>query len=163
MRPLPAAATRRRRALPLVALLALFAGAVAARLVAQEDWRLAGLDGGALAAGDVAHGSTVLVVFAGWSPHCKEIVGKSNALVDHYGSRARVVLVDFQEEPGEVRGFLQGKGSRAAVYLDADGSFAKDHHVATLPGLVVFKDGAVAFAGRLPDDAERAVGDALGR
>src|SRR5262249_2048569 len=142
----------------LVAALALVAGGVGARLSAQADWRLVGLDGGALTPADVAHGAHVLVVWAGWSPRCKDVVERSNAIVGTYGGRAKVSLVDFQEEAADVKSFLGGKGARAAVYLDSDGSFSKQHHVASLPGLVVYKDGAVAFAGRLGDD-DRAIAD----
>jgi len=144
----------------LVAVVALLAGALGARLVAQEDWRLAGLDGGALTRADVAQGAHVLVLWAGWSPRCKDIVERSNAMVGSYGGRARVALVDFQEDAADVKNFLGGKGARAPIYLDSDGSFSKLHHVATLPGVVVYKDGAVAFAGRLGDD-DRAVANAL--
>jgi thiol-disulfide isomerase/thioredoxin len=148
----------------LVALAATIAVVSGARLAAQSsEWRLGGLDGGALTSADVAKGNTVMVVWAGWSPRCKDVVEKSNALVGAYSGRARVVMVDFQEEPAEVKSFLAGKGAQAPVYLDADGAFSKQHRVATLPGLVVYRDGAVAFAGRFPDDAERVVGDALRR
>jgi thiol-disulfide isomerase/thioredoxin len=121
---------------------------------ADEAWRLPGLEGGSLGAADVAGGATVMVLFAGWSPHCREIVARSNALVQRWSDRARVVLVDFQEEPAEVSAFLAGKGARARVFLDADGTFAKRHRVTTLPGLVVYRDGAVVFQGRLPDDPD---------
>jgi thiol-disulfide isomerase/thioredoxin len=137
-------------------LLALASGARGA-----DDWRLPGLAGGSLDAGDVASGTTVMMVWAGWSPRCRDIVERSNALVSKFGGRARVVLVDFQEDPGEVSAFLAGKAAQAPVFLDVDGAFAKRHQVTTLPGLVVYRDGAVAYQGRLPDDPDRVIGDAL--
>jgi thiol-disulfide isomerase/thioredoxin len=136
----------------LLALCGLLGGG--ASLGAQEAWSLPGLEGGALRSSDVASGATVMILFAGWSPHCRDIVARTNAIQQRWGGRARVVLVDFQEEPGEVSGFLAGKGARAPVYLDADGTFAKQHRVTTLPGLVVYRDGEVVFQGKLPDDPQ---------
>jgi thiol-disulfide isomerase/thioredoxin len=149
----------RRRLIAALAVAAL--AAFGASLRAQEDWRLPGLSGGALSAADVGHGTTVLVVWAGWSPRCHDIVERSNALVAKWGGRARVALVDFQEEPAEVSSFLAGKSPRAAVYLDADGAFAKRHQVTTLPGLVVYHEGTVAYQGRLPDDPDKVLSDLL--
>lgn len=147
---------------PLAGLLlvaALLGGSAASS--AQEDWQLPGLEGGALGAGDVGSGATVMVVWAGWSPRCRDVVERSNAIVERWGGGARVVMVDFQEEPADVAAFLAGKGARAPVFLDRDGGFARDHRVTTLPGLVVYRDGAVAYQGKLPDDADGLLGDLL--
>jgi thiol-disulfide isomerase/thioredoxin len=130
-------------------------------LRAQETWELPGLEGGALSSGDVASGATVIVVWAGWSPRCRDVVERGNQLVERWGGRARVALVDFQEEPADVAAFVAGKGSRAPVYLDGDGSFAKQHRVTTLPGLVVYRDGAVAYQGKLPPAPDDLLGELL--
>ena len=158
---LPGVVRRRAFAATLAAfgLLAVVAGV--GRLQAQRGWELPGLEGGALSAGDVGSGTTVMVVWAGWSPRCRDIVERSNALVGRWGGRARVVMVDFQEEPAEVTAFLRGKGAQAPVYLDGDGSFAKAHRVTTLPGLVVYRDGEVAYQGKLPDDADAVIAEAV--
>ena len=161
MKALLRAGHRRALAAAVVVVCLLAAGGTAARLGAQQGWELPGLDGGALSAGDVAQGTTVMVVWAGWSPRCRDVVDRSNALVGRWGGRARVVMVDFQEEPGEVSAFLRGKGAQARVYLDGDGSFAKAHRVTTLPGLVVYRDGEVAYQGKLPDDADAVIADAV--
>ena len=158
----PSRAGRRRALVAAAAIVCLLAGGGAAgRLAAQPGWELPGLDGGALTAGDVRQGTTVMVVWAGWSPRCRDIVDRSNAIVSRWGGRARVVMVDFQEEPGEVSAFLKGKGAQARVYLDGDGSFAKAHRVTTLPGMVVYRDGNVAYQGKLPDDADAVIADAV--
>lgn len=128
---------------------------------AQEGWRLPGLDGGELTADDVASGSTVLVLWAGWSPRCDDIVERVNDLVSQWGNRARIVTVNFQEPREEIEAFLAGKGLRAPVYLDRDGSFAKAHRVSTLPGLVVYREGEVRYQGKLPDDASSILEEAL--
>jgi thiol-disulfide isomerase/thioredoxin len=145
-----------------VAVVGLLAGAgAAARLDAQQGWELPGLDGGALRSRDVAQGVTVMVVWAGWSPRCRDVVGRSNALVSRWGGRADVVMVNFQEEPAEASAFLAGKGARARVFLDGDGSFAKAHRVTTLPGLVVYRNGEVTYQGKLPDDPDAVVAEAV--
>ncbi|HVS02269.1 MAG TPA: TlpA disulfide reductase family protein [Thermoanaerobaculia bacterium] len=128
---------------------------------AQNGWRLSGLDGGELREADLARGTAVVVIWAGWSPRCRGIVDQVNALAAEWGGRARVVTVNFQESPDEARGFLRGKSLRVPVFLDTDGAFSKRHHVSTLPGLLVYKDGRVAYQGKLPDDPSEVVGRAL--
>lgn len=158
-------AAKRRGAFPrasrlgfLLLAIALVAGAPSQ---AADSWRLPGLDGGALSSADVADGATVIVVFAAWSPHCRDIVTRTNAVAERWGGRARVAMVDFQEEPADVRAFLADKGARARVYLDGDGTFAKGHRVTSLPGLVVYRNGEVAFQGKLPSDVDAVLAEAL--
>lgn len=143
--------------------LLVFAALATAPVVAQDEWRLPGLESGALTSGDVAHGTTIVVLFAGWSPRCADVVERSNHIAAKWGGRARVALVDFQEEAGEVQGFLAGKGAQAPVYLDGDGSFAKRYALANLPGLLLLRDGAVLYAGRLPDQPDGLLDDKLSR
>ena len=128
---------------------------------AQQDVRLPGLRGGQLTGADLGKGATVLVVWASWSPRCRDIVERVNALAGSWGGRARVATVNFQEDPGTIEKFLGGQSLAVPVYLDRDGEFSKAHAVTTLPGLVVFRDGAVRYQGKLPADADAAVRDAL--
>jgi len=144
-------------ALALVAMLA----AAAAPLAAQGGVRLAGLSGGQLTEGDLASGATVVVVWASWSPRSRDIVERVNPLAQQWGGRARVVTVNFQEDRGTVEGFLAGKNLTAPVFLDPDGAFSKKYAVATLPGLLVVKDGNVAYRGKLPDDPNQVLGELL--
>jgi thiol-disulfide isomerase/thioredoxin len=128
---------------------------------AQGDVRLPGLRGGQLTSADLARGATVVVVWATWSPRCRDLVERANDLSARWGGQARVVTVDFQESPEEVERFLAGKSLAAPVYLDRDGEFSKSHGVATLPGLLVFRDGEVRYQGKLPADPDAAIRDAL--
>jgi hypothetical protein len=73
------------------------------------------------------------------------------------GSKAKVVTVNFQEERRAIEGFLAGKDLKAPVFLDGDGAFARKYNVATLPGLLVIKDGHVAYRGKLPEDPNRVI------
>ena len=118
---------------------------------AQMNVSLPGLAGGSLSSGDLARGTHVLVVWASWSPRCRDIVPRVNELTGKFG--AAVKTIDFQEESAVVEAFLAGKGLRAPVYLDKSGDFAKGHAVTTLPGLVIYRDGEVKFQGRLDADA----------
>jgi len=128
----------------------------------QERIVLPGLDGGQLTAADLASGATILVIWASWSPRCRDIVPQVNALSAAWSSRARVATVVFQEEPEAVRKFLAGKGLRVSVYLDTTGSFSKKHAVTTLPGLLIFKDGKAEFRGRLPANPDPVIERILG-
>lgn len=143
----------------------LVATLVAAALFASPAFaelpRLPGLAGGELTEADLAQGKTVVVVWAGWSPRCREIVERTNLLADRWRGSARVVAVNFQEERGAVAAFLADKSPRFPVYLDADGEFARAQAVTNLPGLVVFVDGAVVYRGKLPADPDALLADLL--
>src|SRR5690606_15310648 len=108
-----------------------------------------------------AQGATVVVVWASWSPRCRDIVERVDAIAAKWSGRARIVTVDFQEEPADIERFLAGKSLAAPVYLDRDGEFSKAHAVATLPGLILFRDGQVRYQGKLPADPDSVLADAL--
>jgi thiol-disulfide isomerase/thioredoxin len=134
----------------LVAVLALVAVASIPAL-AQETSPLVTLDGDAVAS-DLASGDLIAVFFASWSPRCRGVVEEANSLHARWGSRAKIVLVAFQEDAGEVENFLTGKSLRVQVLRDPRGSFAKKYGVTTLPSLLVVKNGVTAFSGRFPAD-----------
>lgn len=146
-------------------------GAVTALVVASfllvtpfaeaQDMDLPGLQGGRLTGADLTQGATVLVVWASWSPKCRDIVPRVNAIADRWGNRARVVTVNFQEDRQTVQEFLTGKGLSVPVFLDLDGSFSKKNSVTTLPGLLVIRNGSTAYRGRLPDDPGGVIGEIL--
>lgn len=148
----------RRRSFPALALLVALATTPAA---AQESFRLSGLGGGALTDADLARGTTIVVVWASWSPRSRDIVSRVNPLAERWGARARVVTVNFQEDGGAIEPFLAGKELRTPVYLDREGVFAKRHKVFNLPALVVFVDGRTAYSGKLPDDPDRLLSEVL--
>lgn len=127
-----------------------------------QDIRLQGLRGESLADADLGRGTTIVVVWASWSPRSRDIVSRVNPLASRWGGRARVITVNFQEDRGAVDSFLAGKNLGAAVFLDPDGSFSKKYAMATLPGLLIIKDGQVVYRGKLPDDPDRVIGEFLG-
>jgi thiol-disulfide isomerase/thioredoxin len=153
--------TRARRALLVAVAAALAAGAVALAAGLAPSFRLPGLAGGELTSPDLARGKTLIVVWASWSPRCRDIVERANALDARWKGEARVVTVDFQEDAATVRAFLKGKGLAVPVYLDGDGEFSKALAVTSLPGLVVVRDGDVRYQGRLPADADATIAEAL--
>jgi thiol-disulfide isomerase/thioredoxin len=141
---------------------ALVAVAVSAGAWADETGLpLQGLGGGELRRGDLEQGSTIVVVWASWSPKCRDIAARVNALSQRWSARARVVTVDFQEDRAAVEAFVAQSGLQGPVYLDRDGTFAKRNAVTTLPGLLVYSGGRVAYNGRLPDDADRLLEEIL--
>lgn len=127
---------------------------LAALPAAAQDVRLNCGGGQGLSDADLARGTTIIVVWASWSPRSRDIVERVNPLASRWGGQARVLTVNFQEERGAVDGFLAGKGLSVPVCMDTDGSFSKKYNVATLPGLLVVKDGQVAYRGKLPDNPD---------
>ena len=85
-----------------------------------------------------------------------------DSIVDRWGGRARVIMVNFQEDTATVNSFLQGKRPKAPIFLDRDGAFSKKFSVTHLPGLLIFKDGVTAFSGKLPPDPDSLIGQTLG-
>ena len=159
---LPSGLRSRGRRTGVLAILAAIGGAamvLAAGLT--PGFRLAGLGGGELTSADLAKGKTLIVVWASWSPRCRDIVERVNALDARWKGSARVVTVNFQEDPATIQAFLKGKGLVAPVYLDGDGEFSKALAVTSLPGLVVVRDGDVRYQGRLPADADATIAEAL--
>ena len=126
-----------------------------------EDLSLACLGGAHLSDADLARGATIVVVWASWSPRSRDIAERIGAIKGRWGSKARVVTVSFQEDREAVERFMKGKSFGAPVCLDPDGSFSRKYNVATLPGLVVLKDGQPAYRGKLPDDADQLLGGLL--
>jgi thiol-disulfide isomerase/thioredoxin len=148
---------------PVTAFFAILCLALAAAVpAAAQDIRLQGLGGERLAESDLARGTTIVIVWASWSPRSRDIVARVNPVAQRWGGQARVVTVNFQEERGAVESFLSGKNLGAAVFLDPDGAFSKKYALATLPGLLIIKDGQVVYRGKLPDDPDRVIGEFLG-
>lgn len=143
----------------VLALLVLLLGAMAA---GAQETRLQGMRGEHLGDTDLTRGTTILVFWTSWSPHSRDIVARVNPLVQRWGGHARVITVNFQEDRPTVEGFLSGKDLGVPVFLDSDGSFSRKYAVATLPGLLIVRDGQVLYKGRLPEDANRIISDFLG-
>jgi thiol-disulfide isomerase/thioredoxin len=126
-----------------------------------QNLRLRGLRGEELRESDLLSQPTIVVVWASWSPRCRDIHRRVNALARRWDRRVRVITVDFQEDRDTVEKFIAGKNLRAPVFLDADGAFSKKNALTTLPSLLVFKDGNVAYRGKLPDDPDQVIGEIL--
>jgi thiol-disulfide isomerase/thioredoxin len=126
-----------------------------------EDVNLSCLGGGHLTDADLGRGATIVVVWASWSPRSRDIAERVGPLATRWGGRARVVTVNFQEDGPVVERFLARKNLGAPVCLDPEGTFSRNYKVATLPGLVVLKDGQVAYQGKLPDDPDAVIAPLL--
>lgn len=127
---------------------------------AGADVAVVSVTGERLSEPEMARGTTIVVVWASWSPRCHDIVDRVRTLAGHWRAHARVVTLDFEEDRQAVTGFLAGKDLGVPVFLDLDGAFAKKYAIATLPGLLVVKEGRVTYHGRLPDDPDRVIGEA---
>jgi thiol-disulfide isomerase/thioredoxin len=141
-------------ALLLASLGVLLVTATAPVPAGAQGFHLRGAKGEQLADSDLSQGTAIVVLWASWSPRSRDIVVRVNPLAERWGGRARVVTVNFQEDTAAVDGFLAGKGLAAPVFFDADGAFSKKYGIATLPGLLVVKDGQVVYSGKLPDDPD---------
>jgi thiol-disulfide isomerase/thioredoxin len=137
------------------------AGLAMARPLAAQDIALGSLGGERLAESDLGRGAHVVVIWASWSPRSRDIVVRVNALASRWKGKAAVITVDFQEDRPTVEAFLAGKGLEVPAYLDPEGALAKKYAIATLPGLLVLKDGAVAYHGKLPENPDQVIGSAL--
>lgn len=126
-----------------------------------EDINLSCLGGARLTDADLARGTAIVVVWASWSPRSRDIVEHVGALANRWGSRARVVTVDFQEDRPAVERFLAGRSFGVPACLDPDGTFSRKYNVANLPGLVIFKDGQAVHRGKLTDDADQVIAGLL--
>jgi thiol-disulfide isomerase/thioredoxin len=134
----------------------------AAAPAAAQGLRLRGLKGEQLAESELSQGTSIIVLWASWSPRSRDIVERVNPLAQRWGGRARVATVNFQEDAAAIQGFLAGKSLAAPVFLDLDGAFSKKYAIATLPGLLIVKDGQVVYRGKLPDDPDRVIAGFLG-
>ncbi|HEX4953223.1 MAG TPA: TlpA disulfide reductase family protein [Thermoanaerobaculia bacterium] len=141
----------------------LLAIAVALPALAAERGGLQSLTGESIGAAELARGKVILVVWASWSPRCRDIVPRINAIARRWSGQAAVMAVNFQEEPAEVSRFLTGQGLSARVAIDRDSSFAKKHGITWLPGLVVLDEGRSLYGGKLPDDPDSLLASLLSR
>jgi thiol-disulfide isomerase/thioredoxin len=102
--------------------------------------------------GDLERGSAVVVLWASWSPKSRGIAERVQTISGQWSGQARIVAVNFQERPEEVAAFLRRNPFPIPVFLDPEGLFAKKYAVTTLPALLIFKEGRVVYAGKMPED-----------
>jgi hypothetical protein len=126
-----------------------------------QDVHMVSTTGEQLADADLAKGTAIVVVWATWSPRSRDIVERVKPLVGRFSERGRFVTVDFEEERPAIEAFLAGRSMAAPIFLDADGAFSKKYAIATLPGLLVLKEGKVVYHGKLPDDPDRLLSELL--
>ena len=130
---------------------------------AAQGLRLRGLNGSEqLSEAELSQGTAIVIVWATWSPRSHDIVEKVNPIARKWGGRARVVTINFQEEASDIESFLAGKSLAVPVFLDTDGMLCRKYAIATLPGLLILKDGQVAYRGKLPDDPDAVISRLLG-
>lgn len=154
----------RRLATALLALLAL----APSPTLANDPPALIDLDGRPMVEG-LDRGDVIVVLWASWSPRCRDIALRLEPLIERWSPRAKVISIAFQEDPETVRRFLEQRSSgpeateRIAqkTRIDTRGAFSKGHGLSTLPSLLVLRDGRPAFRGQLPTDPHSVIEDAL--
>jgi len=107
-----------------------------------------------LTAETLGKGNKIIVVWASWSPRCRDIDKRVAALHEAWGSRADVLTVNFQEKPAAIRDALSKMDMKVPVYVDADGRFSKAHAVTTVPHVIVYSNGKRVVAQRLTRDVD---------
>jgi len=138
------------------------AGAAVPSAAYGQSLSLPGLNGGTLDEAELNQGVVITVFWASWSPKCRNIVERVNALEARWGKRARVITVVFQEDAPTVKKFLSGKAIKVPVFLDRSGALSKKYAVTHLPGLLIVKDGRGAFRGKLPLDPDTLIEQSIG-
>lgn len=109
----------------------------------------------------LSQGDTIVVVWASWSPRCRDLPELMKTLQGALGARAKIVSVNFQEDQNQVRQYLERSPLGVPTYLDRDGRFAKGHAVTTLPGVLVFRQGSQILRTTLGPDSPRVIRKAL--
>jgi thiol-disulfide isomerase/thioredoxin len=129
-------------------------GSVGSLSAAETPAELTGIGGEKLTEADLAEGATILVVWASWSPRCRDIGKRVERIAARWGEKARVATVNFQEDEATARDFARRQRLAVPVYLDRNAVFAKRHGVSSLPFLLVIENGETSFSGKLPTDAD---------
>ena len=102
-----------RKSFAILLVLAISALSVVPLSAQGKQYELQGLQGGSLGASDLSRGVYVVIVFASWSPRGKDVVQQANQIHEKWGGQAKVIMVDFQEDRGEVEAFLGGQNAKA--------------------------------------------------
>ena len=97
-RGLPARALAAARPLAAAMLAGLAFMVATSPPVFAQDIHMVSMTGERLGDADLAKGSTIVVVWATWSPRSHDIVERVQPLAGRWSSRARFVTVDFEEE-----------------------------------------------------------------
>lgn len=161
--PIPCAARRTRWAMlgVLLAFVVPWAGSLEGQVleprIVHQGEHLEALEGAALTPADWKRRDTIAIFWASWSPRCREIVPRVQALEARWGQRAWVITINFQEDPATIRRFLGAESSLPPVYLDTAGTFARRHGVTTLPAVVLFREGEVIYQDRLRADVDQRI------
>lgn len=128
----------------------------------QPAFRLPLLAGsGELTPDELAKGTQIVVVWASWSPRCRDIDEQVAALHSKWRDRATVITVNFQEKPDAIRAALADRKMKVPVYLDSTGAFSKMHAVTTVPHVLVFVDGKRVLGQRLTSDIDQVIASKL--
>jgi len=126
------------------------------------SYKLPALDGAReLTPKTLSEGATILVVWASWSPRCRDITDRVDAINTKWRDRANVVTINFQEKSDDIRAALAKDKMPVPVYLDENGAFSKMHAVTTVPHVLVYVDGKKVHSQRLTRDIDQVIASKL--
>ena len=99
------------------------------------DFTLSSIKGDRMTLSELNTDTAVILFFwATWCPHCRTQLPKLQAeapLMEKQG--IRLVLIDLEEEAGQVQSFLSRLKVDMDVFLDRDAVVAEDYHVVGVP------------------------------
>ncbi len=114
---------------------------------AAKDFSLQTPEGGSVKLLDFKGNVLVIDFWATWCPPCRESLPNLNRLAgdaDLARRGLKVLAIDAQESPGEVKAFLTKNNYTLPVAIDADGAVARRYGIDGFPTtLVIGRDGKV--------------------
>ena len=99
----------------------------------------------------------LLVFFATWCPPCRREIPQLIDYQDRYASKGlKVMAINIDEAPDEVRTFAKGHGINYTVLLDEGAQVADKYSIRNIPtNILINKKGEVNFIGHtLPKNIE---------
>ena len=122
------------------------------------EFTLTSLSGKSASLFQLRGGKPAIIFFwATWCPHCREQLGHLKSITEEIQQKGyQLILVDLQEDPDAVQGFLDRQQMAFDVLLDVDAGVAEQYGVVGVPSLY-FVDASGIIRGvehALPKDYE---------
>ena len=102
---------------------------------AAPEFKLKNVGGQAMSLTDFRAGqSTIIFFWATWCPHCREQLKTLKAQKEALTQKGiKILMVDIQESPQQVNGYLKKNKIDYEVLLDTDATVAEDYALVGVP------------------------------